>query len=268
MKIQDYYAEFMKQNFEDAKGKNYTPYVFMLFLQSKNFYFQDLPLMDLVSFVYRFYRDNLNYGSTNGNIYIANISKYMPYQIRNYVLDQLLLWQKNGNGVFCFNDNHLFVNDSFSDMSESEKTMLTKVLESISLRNFKSIVKYSDKLESSLSSLAVGVVPFEQYCQSVNSTHFKARAFECSDYCVCCEETRKEQLQAVHLVFEPHLMCNPNNSIILCKTHAKLYYEGKFYFDEYGKIVILEQDVDLDKRMHLALGLVKQKKEFLGICRK
>lgn len=56
---------------------------------------------------------------------------------------------------------------------------------------------------------------------------------------------------------------DPLNSIVLCKEHAKLYYENKFRFLKTGKIIIYENCVELDKRMHLSNKLTLSKKIYL-----
>lgn len=140
--------------------------------------------------------------------------------------------------------------------------MLDKVIDSLSIRNFKKIITYTTLIESKILAIAYPNLSFEDYCNLVNSTKFKKRAFEDINYCACCEEININNLQAIHLDFTKELD-NPMNSIILCKENARLYYDGKFEFSKTGKIIIYNKTYDLDKRMHMNKKLAIDKNKFL-----
>ena len=262
MRITDYYSELMKQSFSDSKGKNYTPLAFMLFLKKHNFYFEKISIDELTSFVYRFYIDNLSFARQNSNLLIKNCSKYCRKDIRPYIYEQLYVWAKNGNGVLYFDETSIYVNSVFNNLTPTEIIMLKTVFDGISQKNFGAKIDYNDSIQGLFSEISINNLTFEEYVKLINNSKFKGRAFECADYCVCCDDIDKANLQAIHIDFNRDLD-NPNNSIILCREHARLYYENCFRFSSLGRIIIYKNDVFLDDRMHLSSALVKEKKEYL-----
>lgn len=82
------------------------------------------------------------------------------------------------------------------------------------------------------------------------------------DYCVCCEETERSLLQPVH-INRKLSQWDSNNSLVLCKEHARLYFDGYFRFNKAGKILIYKQHPLLDKRMHLSHRILKLKLPYL-----
>ena len=262
MTIADYYSEFMKQNFTDSVGVNYTPYIFMLFLKEKGYHVANEPLMSLCRYVYRFYVDNPVYAKQNSSILVSNLNHYFVVDLREYVMDQMQIWMKNGNSVFLCDGTTVFINPKMPTVKEQESKMLDKVIESLSMRNFKKIVNYSIEIEGLSEKIFYGNTDFDVYCDVINSTRFSKRAFEDLNYCPCCEETNLSKLQAIHLDFSREIN-NTTNSIVLCKDHAWLYYNNYFRFSKSGRVVIKREHPLLDARMHLNLTTSMVKREFL-----
>lgn len=101
-----------------------------------------------------------------------------------------------------------------------------------------------------------------EYIGRLNKTRFINRAYEDLDYCVCCEETKRSLLQPIH-INRKLSQWDPNNSLVLCKEHAQLYFDGFFRFNKKGKIIIFKEHPLLDKRMHLSNSILKLKSHFL-----
>lgn len=262
MTISDYYSELMKQSFNDSVGINYTPYVIMLYLKENKYFIKNEPLDKLCRFVYRFYADNYEYSKQNSSVLISNISHYYVSDLKEYVIEQLKTWMKNGNEVLLTDGTFLTINPSMSLLSEKDVLTLDKIVDSLSIRNFKKIISYSNSIEQEILNVNYGDLSFEDYCEIVNKTKFKKRAFEDINYCACCEETNLNHLQAMHLNFSFGLN-DPENSIVLCKSHARLYYEGYFRFSKTGRIIIYRNSIDLDKRMHLNNKLTVSKNKYM-----
>lgn len=265
MTISDFYSELMKQSFNDSAGTNYTPYIIMLYLKENRYYIKNDPLDNLCRFIYRFYADNKDYSKKNSSVLISNITHYYSSDLKQYVIEQLNIWINNGNEVLLTDGTFLMINPYMPVLSDKEILMLDKIIDSLSVRNFKKLISYSTLIEDKILSIDYPNLSFEEYCNLVNSTKFKKRAFEDMNYCACCEEINIDNLQAIHLDFIKELD-NPLNSIVLCKEHAKLYYEGKFRFSKTGKIIIYDESYDLDKRMHLNKKLTISKNKYLIEC--
>ena len=262
MTISDYYSELMKQSFNDSVGINYTPYAIMLFLKENNYVFDKLPIEKLCRFVYRFYADNSEFSKKNSSVLISNIDHYYVSDIKEYLIEQLNTWMKNGNEVLLTDGTFVYVNPALVELESKDIAMLNKIINSLSLRNFKEVIDYSTKIENKINSINVHQVTFDEYCELVNSTKFNKRAFEDMNYCACCEEIDPRKLQSIHLNLKHHLD-DPQNSIVLCYEHAKMYYANYFRFNKNGRIIIKKENQSLDRRMHLNANLVNRKKEFM-----
>lgn len=262
MLISDLYTEFMKQTFNDSKGVNYTPYVFMLYLKEKRYELINETIKDLCIYTFRFYIDNLQLAKQNSSVIISNIENNFPKDLKPYIIEQLNIWMKNGNGVLLTDGNFLMLNQKFPLLSKQDLFLLDKVIDSISLKHFKTILSYSCQIEKVINNIDFLKCSYEDYKNEINKTRFINRAYEYLNYCACCEECDKKLLQPIHLNFFEGLD-DPTNSIVLCDKHAKMYFENKFRFSKSGKIIIYNQDCDLDKRMHLNVNLTKIKNYYL-----
>ncbi len=262
MTISDYYSELMKQSFNDSVGINYTPYAIMLFLKENKYVFDKLPIEKLCRFIYRFYADNEQFSKMNSSVLISNIDHYYAIDLKEYLVEQLNTWMKNGNGVLLTDGTYVYISSAIAVLELNDFAVLDKIINSLSLRNFKEIVDYSTKIENEINNINVQEITFEKYCAFVNSTKFKKRAFEDMNYCACCEEIDQRKLQTIHLDLK-HDLDNPQNSIVLCYEHAKMYYSNYFRFNKNGRIIIKIENQELDKRMHLNSKLVNSKKDFL-----
>lgn len=266
MTISDLYSELMKQSFNDSVGFNYTPYAIMLYLKEKRYILLKDPLDNLCRYIYRFYSDNLALAKENSSVLISNINHYYSSDIKDYLLEQLSTWMKNGNNVLLTDGTFLILNPELSSLSEKDKIMLDKIIDLLSVRNFKRIISYSPNIEKEICNINHSMCSYETYKIQIAKTKFVRRAFEDMNYCACCEEINPKSLQAIHLNLLKELD-DPLNSIVLCDEHAKMYYAGKFRFSKTGKIIIYENSYSLDKRMHLNSKLVKMKNKFLvDIC--
>lgn len=261
MKISDYYSELMKQSFNDSKGYNYTPLAIMLFLKANRFYFKT-DLYILSQYIYRFYADNSIFAKQSSSVILKNINHYYVIDLTEYIREQLMIWMRNGNGVICFDGENVYIDESFSNLEESEISLLSKVIETMCIRKLDQMIEYDPSLPIYLKKTNINQMSYEKYIELLNKTNFPKRAFEEINYCPCCEETNMNELQPTHLKFDSDLD-DPNNSIVLCKEHSKLYFNKFFVFDKNGKINIIIKDFALDNRMHLNSKLVKLKKKYL-----
>lgn len=262
MIFSDYCSELMKQSFTDTTGQNYTPLAIMFYLRENKYFFEERPFEDLIKYVYRFYTDNQRYAKNNSNVVISNIYHYSASDIRQYVFEQLKKWMQNGSGIVLFDGSKIMINQEMSNLSEANINMLNKIIDSLILRNFGCSIQYDSNIDNEMKSVSYYSQNYFEYIESLNKTRFINRAYEDLDYCVCCEETNRSLLQPIHInrTFA-HSECA--NSLILCKEHARLYFEGYFKFNKFGKIVILKEHSLLDKRMHLSNRIVKIKQVYL-----
>ncbi len=262
MTITDYFSEFMKQNFNDSLGVNYTPFSFMLFLKENDYYFTNKRVEDLSRYVFRFYIDNLQLSKQNSNVLISNIEHYSVNDIKPYVIEQLKIWMKNGSGIVLFDGDNVYINEEFSGITDNDKKMLNKIIENMCIRNFSKSIDYCSSISTDMYDIKKYIGNFEDYTSYINKTRYIKRAYEDFDYCVCCEETNRLYLQPVHIDITSDLF-DPNNSLIFCKEHARLYYDGYFLFDQFGKIIINRKHQLLDSRMHLSQKVLQTKKVFI-----
>lgn len=262
MIFSDYCSELMKQSFSDSTGKNYTPLAIMFYLKENNYYFDERPIEDLVKYVYRFYTDNQNYAKSNSNVIISNIYHYNASDIKQYVFEQIKIWIQNGSGIISFDGLKIKINQEMSDLSENNIIMLNKIVDSLIVRNFGCNIHYDSNIDAEMETVDWFSQNYLEYISRLNKTRFINRAYEDLDYCVCCEETERSLLQPVH-INRKLSQCDSNNSLVLCKEHAHLYFDGYFRFNKAGKILIYKQHPLLDKRMHLSHRILKLKSPYL-----
>ena len=252
----------MKQSFNDSVGINYTPYAIMLYLKEKEYSLPKEPLDNLCRYIFRFYSDNLVLAKENSNVLISNINHYYYSDLKDYLLDQLNTWMKNGNNVLLTDGSFLMINPELSPLLEKEIVMVDKIIDSLSIRNFKRVIHYSPKIQIDEDKINYKTCSYETYKNEINKTNFVRRAFEDMNYCACCEEVDPKLLQSIHLNLTNNLD-DPLNSIVLCDQHAKIYYENRFRFSKTGKIIIYDKTCGLDRRMHLNSKLTKAKNKYL-----
>ena len=128
----------------------------------------------------------------------------------------------------------------------------------VSIKNLKESLSFTDEIEDSF----VITDNYELYQKSIIESKFKNRVMENCKYCVCCDEINPDLLTAVHIDLSDNLT-DENNSLVLCDTHARKYFEKEFVFLKSGKIKINRKSGTLDERMHLARNLVILKKKYL-----
>lgn len=259
--ISKYCNEFINQPLTDAFGTNYTSYAIMLFIKNNDFYFCKKRINDLYKFVFRFYVDNCAHIEKN-KIVLSKFTNRDYISIKEHIDTILSIWIKFGKDVLQIKDDYLNINSLYIEISKDDKQLLLEVIKAISNKIFGKIIFYDNKIDESINRINVDKLNFESYCNLINNTNFFKNVYEEIDYCVCCDECDKTKLQPTHIDFHNHLD-NPNNSYMFCKEHARMYYENKFIFDKRGRIIIKKQESKLDKRMHLDMEIVKNKKEFL-----
>lgn len=137
-----------------------------------------------------------------------------------------------------------------------------KIADSLITRNFGCDIHYDSKIDVEMKLVNWFSLSYFEYIGRLNKTRFINRAYEDLDYCVCCEETKRSLLQPIH-INRKLSQWDPNNSLVLCKEHAQLYFDGFFRFNKKGKIIIFKEHPLLDKRMHLSNSILKLKSHFL-----
>lgn len=266
MNIQDYYSELMNQSFVDSIGVNFTNYALMLFLKRNNYAFKS-TLSEITKYIYRFYIDNPNLSKLNSNIVIRNINKYSPIDIKDYVEETIDVWIKNGNGILQFNQKEKVVFIEDASIIDEKKELLNTVIDAICLKYNDTVISYNPDITKDIAGLLFSNYDDKfLFIEELNNTRYSNRAFEECKYCVCCEDVNNDNLVAVPIDPEKRLS-DENNSIILCKEHAKLYLDNYFRFSNKGKIIIFKHHYLLDNRMHLSFSQTKSKKEYLKVVK-
>lgn len=255
MNISNYNAELMKQEFSDSVGFNYTKFGFILFLKKHKFIIPRKNVNEMFEFTYRFLIDNKDYTSLTSNVLIKNIDKYSLIDLKPLFEESLKSWISIGNGILMYDGETILTNPNLI-LSKEDLLMLDKVVDLISLKNFKKIIVYSDSLEADALIVSNNLDNFEKYIYSMIHSRFKNRGSEIMDYCCCCENVDKNSLVLIHINFNGDLS-DSKNLIVMCKEHAELYFNSYFRFYKTGKIHILKNHCALDKRMHISKKVMK-----------
>lgn len=249
--LSDYCAELMKQDFNDVNGKNYVKAIFMIYLRSHN-YEIDTDVSEVAKFIYRFYIDQPDIASKSSNLIIRGLRNYNYFDIVPYLNEILESWVKQGSGVISYDGTRVKTNiDTGLDVGQID--ILNNVVNAVFEQHFNDIIRYDPSINNELvpAQEYYDAGELEKYLETLNKSRFRNRAFEKINYCACCDDADYSSLKALHI--NPNVSFNdPDNSIVFCNEHAKLYLDGDFKFLKNGKIKILKDSNLLDERMHLS----------------
>ena len=248
--LSDYCAELMRQDFSDVSGKNYVKAAFMIFLKSHN-YIIDTDINTLSKFIYRFYIDQPDIAAKSSNLIIRGLRNYNYFDLIPYLNEILDSWTKQGCGVISYDGTNVKANIALLD--NEQVRILNDVTNAVFEQHFNDVIKYNPSIDEELVLAQKSFIhgDMDTYIKILNDGRFRNRAFEKINYCACCDDADYASLRALHI--NPcKSFYDPDNSIVLCEQHAKLYLSGNFRFSKSGKIILLKNNELLDKRMHLS----------------
>lgn len=203
---------------------------------------------DIAQYIYQIYSDYPTIALHHPNNKIQNIWYYGVDDIRPILDNALLEWSTYANNdSLTYNEHFVFFqvdteDDKIFDYTQKISNMLKK-------KHFN--LNFGLPLNIDMND---AIKENESFSKGV----FMHRVLEDMQYCPICEETKKEQLCAIHIL--PSYLCNhselidKNNGLIMCLKHANDYKNGLFYFDERGFIKKTKTN-EIDDRVHLSLSI-------------
>lgn len=215
---------------------------------------------ELSTYVYRYYLANYEVASRNFSTVIRNINKYGIDDIAPIVLDTIRQWIKEQiNGSIALNDSTLLLNleEYSAETLELTRTMMSTLYQKYYENNLQPIFDYSSLRE--LNDLDLN---------EFNATKIRDLIFEDLQYCPLTEDTNRENLYAFHLFLSKEGASetdrtSKDNLLLLSKELAQDYIDGKFYFNDLGKVINISSSHIIDG-MRLSIGLLtKERKRYI-----
>lgn len=213
-------------------------------------------LEEISTNVYRFYCANKELCNHNVNIIIRNLSKYgvsdiMPIvsaSIRQFIKEQI-------NKSIDFNEEFVALKlDDYSDKSASTTLALCNTLFQ---KYFKIMPKAFKKLDYVKDLDDENIFEF-------GKCFLRERVLEDYQYCPICEKTDIENLYIVHILKKnegalPDELIDKNNCLLMCREECVDYIKGKFYIDEFGKIINVNSGL-IEPGMRISLRILNSER--------
>lgn len=240
-----------KLNFKNSK--DYTKIIILLFFRKYNYFVNGIEFDELVNFVYDFYIDNIDISEKNPNKCVNKITYFKPYDLLKIIHHNLCEMNTIFEYISVQNDKIYF---KFF-LTVDEITDIDLVLDSLSVSNFAFKCPYDYVNEIDLEF----TYDYLRDIHLANKSKLRNRVLKEHKYCCCCDNSTLDNLLIAPISLRN--LNSPNNYLLMCEEHLNLYINGKFRFDEHGRIKIYCQDEILDDRMHLSIKEVEVKKEYL-----
>lgn len=212
---------------------------------------KSIKISEISRFLYRFYIDNPNIAETNNNVIVRNIKKYISEDLLQITKLGLYDWKNDfPNGCLNFNENEVLVNISnVDDTVYSSSWMIAKIL-------YKKATNQDYNYEPYIKEVC-DITNYD--LDHINDTRIKNRVLEDMNYCCCCDSI--DELFIINLSDNIKEILNPYNYITVCKEHYDLFKNGYYKFNENGQIIILKSHNLLNPKMHIALKIIKKRRE-------
>lgn len=217
-------------------------------------------LREISEFVYRYFISNIEIAKNNLNFVIRNISKYGIDDIVPHVLSSLRNWiREQKNDSISISGDFVTINlDNYGmDAAETIKIVCNTLYRKYYKRVLVAITDYS---KFSLIN--------DRNVEEFGKSELMKLIFEDLQYCPLCEETKQDNLYVVHILFNDEsdditTSYDKNNLLLMCEQEATDYVNGRFYFNEFGR-VINKGSFLVDKSMRLSQKiLTKERKVYL-----
>jgi len=249
MNENQWYEDIMLQKFSLYEHKDITKLLIVFYLcQNPN---NELvwTIQDLANYIFDFYIDNEDISQINTNSIIRNIKKYGVEDVKPIIETAILEWKDDAkNQVLKTEFNSIILElDSVSDLFFVRTKQVANMI-------YKKALKKDFNYNNSIDEVKnIDNKNLELFGKS----RFKNRLKRTMQYCVICDETKDDNLFAVHIDQCDHCdssYIDVDNGIIMCKDHAQDYLDGKFYFNENGFVINRSSNI-VDERMHLSFAI-------------
>lgn len=210
----------------------------------------------VLEYIYRTFADHPEIAERNPNVMIRNICNYGLNDIEDSLEEALYDWCADAkNNILTYDNRWIYFDVDAEDETLEKSTM--QVVQMLYKKYFKmEVLRPIDITEEDVKN-DTDLVGF-------GSGIFKRRVLEDIQYCPLCEETRQENLYAVHIFPNKYntseSKVDKENGLIFCLEHAQEYIDGRFYFSESGFIKNTMTET-VDKRMHLSFAILTKKRK-------
>lgn len=222
-------------------------------------------LREISKIVYRLYISNPQTREKNVNNIIRHLSKYGITDLEPIICSNLCQWMREQQY-----DSIIFKNDeiklNLEDYGNNTVELTRKMCNMLFKKYYKGQILPPIDLKKYLHIN-------DQNIDEFGISIFKQRAMEDYQYCPLCENVEIENLRVVRILNSKdtddiEILASDDNLLLMCKEEAIDYLDGKFYFDEFGKVLNISSKL-VNKNMRLSIKHIsKKKKEILKMKQK
>ena len=253
----NWYKDIMTQKFQFDNYYDPTKLFIVLAMTECGILKQKYHIKEIAQYVYRLYVANLDISSKNFNIIIRNIGKYGIEDICPFIANVISQWVKEQKyNSLVFNNDVVTLN--IEDYTESSLMMTRKICLALFQKYYK---KALNKIEDYNFVAEMDDTNLDEF----GKCSIKKLIFEDIQYCPFTEITDQNQLYAVHILSKKETenlndLIDKDNLLIMSRDYAQEYIEGKFCFDEFGRVININSNI-VNKRMRLSIHLMTNKRK-------
>lgn len=253
-----FYQDIMTQNFSVGTFYNPTRYMILYAMLNLGNFKRQYQISSIADLVFNAYVDNPIIAVRHPKIEIQKSPKFGSNVMIGEIYAALYEWTHDAyNGVLTYDLNNIYLDiDEDNLISDYVKKILQVLFE----KNFKCQFKGIDDMRE---IVRMNDTDLMQFGQSV----FKFRVMADMQYCVLCDDVDINDLYAVHILETKYCdgeaeKIDKNNGLLMCKKHAEEYNQGKFCFNERGKVINISS-VENMEGMRLSNIVLLPRKNYL-----
>lgn len=254
-----FYQDIMLQKF--IVGTFYNPTRFlMLYAMTKDGRFKNkYAIGEIVSYLFNAYCDNPHIAEHHPDIQIRKVPYFGVDAIKKDLLESIVEWISFAKtDTILWDGNNIIFN--LDDNSGFIAKQVQKILQVLFRKHFNTDFDGVHNLDYSLLHDDTNLKCF-------GLGKYRERVFADMQYCPLCDDYNINNLYVVHIL--PATMCTDNsqlddinNGLIMCQEHATMYLNKQFYFDQRGKVV--SSNIDLNN-LRLPIAIYKPRKKYIDM---
>lgn len=254
---ENFYKDIMIQNYQADNYYDPTKLFVVLGMLAENKLKEQYSIYEITKYVYRYYLSNYEIAKHNLNLSIRKITRYGISDIMSVVENSIKQWmrEQKHDSIKLINEN---VYLSIDDYSEKAAELTYKVCQTLFLKYYKV------KLQPMCDYSGIMVLD-DKDVESFGKSEIKKLIFEDIQYCPLCENTQYDTLYATHILLNDDGLSDneritKDNLLLMCKEEMEDYVKGKFYFNEFGKVVNVSSNV-VSEKMRLSQRLMNRNRK-------
>lgn len=223
--------DIMSQNYNIGTYYNATRFFIIFAIIKDNILRNKILISELAEYVFDAYCANPVPASRNSNLDIQKIPKFGIDAIYDDISDALMDWQQDApNGLLTFDSKQVFLECNSAELIDKLNRILPLLFRKTFGIDFNFPQNPNNMVDCSTDDIDI-----------FGNGIFKAKALKEYQHCILCDNSEFDELRVVRILKKKDGLLqsessNLDNMLIMCKEHAIEYMEGKFNFNESGRV--------------------------------